>query len=87
MQNYPNPFNPSTSITYSLPTSEVVTLNVYDVSGRKIAELVNNNQNPGTYSVTWNGKNSNGENIGSGIYFYELNAGSFKSVKKMIMLK
>ena len=87
MQNYPNPFNPSTSITYSLPTSEAVTLNVYDVSGKQIAELVNNNQNPGTYSVTWNGKNSSGENIASGIYFYELTAGSFKSVKKMIMLK
>ncbi|MFA4923549.1 MAG: M4 family metallopeptidase, partial [Ignavibacteriaceae bacterium] len=86
-QNYPNPFNPSTSITYSLPKSETVTLNVYDIVGRKIAELVNNLQNPGTYKVTWNGKNSSGENIASGIYFYELNAGTFKSIKKMILLK
>lgn len=86
-QNYPNPFNPSTSISYSLPESRLVTLIVYDISGRKIAELVNNTQNPGTYNITWNGKNSSGENIASGIYFYELNAGSFKSVKKMIMLR
>lgn len=87
MQNFPNPFNPSTSISYSLPESELVTLIVYDISGRKIAELVNNTQNPGTYNVIWNGKNSSGENIASGIYFYQLNAGSFKSVKKMIMLR
>ncbi len=86
-QNYPNPFNPSTSITYSLPKSELVTLNVYDLSGRKVVELVNNTQNPGTYNVTWNGKNSKGENISSGIYFFELNAGTFRSIKKMIMLK
>ncbi len=86
-QNYPNPFNPTTSITYALPQSELVNLSVYDLSGRKITELVNNNQNPGTYEVTWNGKNSRGENTSSGIYFYQLSAGTFKSVKKMILIR
>jgi len=86
-QNYPNPFNPSTSITYALPTSELVNLSVYDLSGRKITELVNNDQNPGTYDVTWNGKNSRGENASSGIYFYQLKAGTFKSIKKMILIR
>ena len=86
-QNYPNPFNPSTSITYALPTSELVNLSVYDLSGRKITELVNNDQNPGTYDVTWNGKNSRGENASSGIYFYQLKAGTFESIKKMILIR
>ncbi|MFA6979185.1 MAG: M4 family metallopeptidase [Ignavibacteriaceae bacterium] len=86
-QNYPNPFNPSTSIAYTLPKSELVNLSVYDLSGRKISELVNNDQNPGTYEVTWNGKNSRGENTSSGIYFYQLNAGTYKSVKKMILIR
>lgn len=86
-QNYPNPFNPSTSIVYSLPKGENVSLKIYDVSGKKIAELVNNYQNPGTYKVTWNGNNNNGERLSSGIYFYEIIAGDFRSIKKMILLK
>jgi len=86
-QNYPNPFNPTTAITYSLPMSEYVTLKVYDISGRVITELVNNNQNAGSYTVTWNGKNNFGESVSSGIYFYELNAGTFKVQKKMLLVK
>lgn len=87
LQNYPNPFNPTTKIAYSLPKSENVSLIVYDISGKVIAKLIDNFQNAGTYSVTWNGKNTNGENVSSGVYFYEIKAGEFKATKKMLLLK
>ncbi len=89
-QNYPNPFNPSTTITYTIPTSEtlhetfqqLVQLRIYDVLGRKIATIVNKKQHPGTYRVTFDAGN-----LPSGIYFYKLKAGNFTKVKKMILLK
>ncbi|MGE5398833.1 MAG: M4 family metallopeptidase, partial [Ignavibacteriales bacterium] len=87
MQNYPNPFNPSTTIKYSLPASTDVEIIVYDAAGRQVAELVNNAQNPGTYTVTWNGKNDKGAPVSSGIYFYRFKAGSFVQTNKMILLK
>lgn len=86
-QNFPNPFNPTTSITYALPKAEYVTMYVYDISGQQIAELVNNYQNPGTYNVTWNGKNSVGKTVSSGIYFYKVKAGSYSKTFKMNLIK
>ncbi|MDP4116881.1 MAG: M4 family metallopeptidase, partial [Bacteroidota bacterium] len=86
-QNYPNPFNPTTSITYALPKAEYVTMYVYDITGKQVAELVNNNQNPGTYTVTWNGKNSNGNVVSSGIYFYKIKAGNYTKTFKMNLIK
>ncbi|MGE5436437.1 MAG: T9SS type A sorting domain-containing protein, partial [Syntrophothermus sp.] len=86
-QNYPNPFNPTTTINYSLPLNEKVEVIVYDITGRKVAELVNNYQNAGTYAVTWNGKNDAGKNVSSGMYLYSIKAGKFNQVKKMILLK
>ncbi len=81
-QNYPNPFNPSTTISYSLPQSGFVKLNVYDALGREIATLVNEKQQSGNYSVQFNA-----ENLSSGVYFYKLSAGNFIAVKKMMILK
>ena len=81
-QNYPNPFNPVTGIKFAIPKSEHVTLNVYNVTGRKVAELVNKQMNPGYYNV-----NFNAAMLPSGIYFYRLEAGEFTSVKKMTLLK
>ncbi|NOX17718.1 MAG: T9SS type A sorting domain-containing protein [Chlorobi bacterium] len=95
-QNYPNPFskgasgNSITTIEYSVPVIDAnfasvtanVTLKVYDVLGREVATLVNKEQTPGNYSVQFNAAG-----LSSGIYFYKLNAGSFRSVKKMILLK
>ncbi len=86
-QNYPNPFNPTTTIKYSIPSNTKgetsnVKLIVYDVLGREVAVLVNQKQNPGTYSVTFNANN-----YASGIYFYRLTTGDFVSVKKMILMK
>jgi Secretion system C-terminal sorting domain len=81
-QNYPNPFNPTTTITYSIPTSGFVTLKIYNLLGSEIATLVNEEKNFGTYKVTWDA-----QNIPSGVYFYKITASAFSIVKKMILLK
>ncbi|MBI2419218.1 MAG: T9SS type A sorting domain-containing protein, partial [Ignavibacteriales bacterium] len=82
MQNYPNPFNPETKITYSLPEKAFVTLTVYNQLGEKVATLAHQDMDAGTHSISWNAGN-----INSGIYFYEIKAGTFKSVKKLMLLK
>jgi photosystem II stability/assembly factor-like uncharacterized protein len=81
-QNYPNPFNPTTIISYTLSKASFVKLKVYDVLGREVQRLVNEYKNIGKYSVTFNGSS-----LSSGIYFYELHAGSFIQTKKLILLK
>ncbi len=81
-QNYPNPFNPSTTIEFGLPKSDNVKLVVYDVLGREVAVLVNENLNAGYYKV-----NFDASNLSSGVYFYSLKAGDFVSVKKLILMK
>ena len=82
LQNYPNPFNPSTIISWQLPASSYVTLKVYDILGREVATLVNEEKTAGNYKVPFDAKN-----LASGIYFYRLKAGNYISVKKMILLK
>jgi len=86
-QNYPNPFNPSTAIRYSLPTAQNLLLAVYDLTGKKIADLVDNYQNSGTYEVTWNGMNNSGEPVSSGVYFYRLQTQNFNETKKLLLMK
>ncbi|MBE2216874.1 MAG: T9SS type A sorting domain-containing protein [Ignavibacteria bacterium] len=81
-QNYPNPFNPVTTITYSLPRTAFVKLTVYDVLGRQVESLVNEQKFAGTYDARWNA-----ERYSSGIYFYSVEAGDFREVKKMVLLK
>jgi choice-of-anchor B domain-containing protein len=81
-QNYPNPFNPSTTIKYSIPTSEFVTFKVYDVLGNEVATLIDEYKPAGSYEIEFDG---NG--LSSGIYFYKLQAGSFTETKKMILMK
>ena len=81
-QNYPNPFNPSTTIRYQIPRSTLVTIKVYDVLGKEVKTLVNQFQNMGIHEV-----NFNSGNLSSGVYFYQLRAGNFISIKKMILLK
>ena len=81
-QNYPNPFNPATQIQYSLEQSSNVTLRVFDILGREVATLINENQNAGRHVV-----NFDASNFASGIYLYRLEAGSFVQVKKMILMK
>ncbi len=81
-QNYPNPFNPSTSITYSLKNPEFVTLKIFDMLGREVAELVNENKPEGRYTVAFNSGD-----LPSGIYIYKLDAGKFSDMKKMLLIK
>ena len=87
-QNYPNPFNPSTQISFDIPEgSEIVTLNIYNVLGKKVSTLINNSMNPGRHKVEWNAKDNEGNPVASGIYFYELNTPSFTSRKKMLLIR
>ena len=81
-QNYPNPFNPTTTIRYSIPQSSNIVIKVFDILGKKIETLVNTLKPAGNYEVTWNAVN-----LPSGIYFYQLRAGSFTDTKKMVLLK
>ncbi len=86
-QNYPNPFNPSTTISYSLPAESFVSLTLYNTLGQEVAELVNQLQTAGRYTVTFAGRDKRGVDLSSGIYFYRLRAGSFVDMKKMLLLK
>jgi len=86
-QNYPNPFNPATTINYSIPQQSRVVIKVYDMMGKEINTLVNEDKSPGYYSAQWNGENSYGTRVATGIYFYRVVAGNFAQVKKMILLK
>ncbi|MBA4318257.1 MAG: hypothetical protein C0412_07635 [Flavobacterium sp.] len=85
--NYPNPFNSLTTIKYDLPYSTKVEIIVYDILGRKIIELVNSEIEAGRKQVTWNGTNSNGYSVSSGIYIFRLITQQFSNSKKMILLK
>ena len=86
-QNYPNPFNPTTQIMYALPEASLVTVAVYDVTGRKIASLINANQSAGYHSLQWDATNDIGEGISAGMYIYTIQAGEYRSTKKMVLLK
>ena len=86
-QNYPNPFNPSTEIRYSLPEKCRVRLEVYDISGRRMASLVDGVQASGFHPVVWNGVDDRGSSVASGVYFCRLTAGKETISKKMVMLK
>src|ERR1035437_1704723 len=86
-QNYPNPFNPSTTIKYALPSAVYVSMVIYDINGKQVAELVNNRQNAGTYTVSWNGKNNLGIHVSSGVYYCRIIAGDVVKTNKMILMK
>jgi hypothetical protein len=88
-QNIPNPFNPSTVIEFTVPgfeqNSMKVLLSIYDMRGKLIRKLVDDYRDPGGYKVSWNGKTDTGEEVGSGVYFYTLQAGDFTSTRKMVI--
>jgi hypothetical protein len=86
-QNYPNPFNPTTSIKFTLPKASDVTLKVYDLLGREVRTLVNGTTEAGYYETVWNGHNNLGAQVATGVYIYRIEAGSFVSTKKMMLLK
>jgi hypothetical protein len=86
-QNYPNPFNPSTAIEFTLPRWGQVTLEVYDIVGRKVRTLVSEAVTAGTKRVIWDGNNADGATVASGVYFYRIKASDFSETRKMLLLK
>jgi hypothetical protein len=87
VQNYPNPFNPSTTIDYSIPKAEDVTLEIYNLLGQRVVTLVDENQTAGEHTVQWNGFSQDGQPVSSGVYFYKLISGEYSSIKKMMLLR
>ena len=89
-QNYPNPFNPSTTISFTIPKQEVVALKVYDILGRLVTTLVNEEKSAGTYKVEFTTNHrppTTNLQLSSGVYFYQLKAGILMQTKKMMLLK
>jgi len=86
-QNYPNPFNPITQIQYALPTDANVSIVIYDLMGRQIRTLVNQQVSAGYHSVMWNATSEMGSPVSAGVYIYTITANDFRDVKKMILLK
>jgi hypothetical protein len=85
--NYPNPFNPSTTIRYQLKHGTPVSLMVYDINGQLVRTLVSGEQPAGRHAIPWDGHNTAGSQVGAGVFLYELRAGSFRSVQKMLLMK
>ena len=83
-QNYPNPFNPSTTIRFTIPLSGMVSLKIYDITGKEISTLISEYKVPGAYTVEFNKDKAS---YTSGVYFYRLSSGSFSEIKKMILIK
>ncbi|MCP4583719.1 MAG: T9SS type A sorting domain-containing protein [candidate division Zixibacteria bacterium] len=86
-QNYPNPFNAGTEIRYSTTEEGQVELAIYDLLGQKIRNLVNGNQQPGNHQVLWDGSDSDGRTVSSGVYFYRLTSNSQSISKRMVLMK
>ncbi|MCK5050938.1 MAG: T9SS type A sorting domain-containing protein [Candidatus Cloacimonetes bacterium] len=85
--NYPNPFNPTTTISFSTLEESKVGLSIYNMKGQHVKTLLNEQLSVGQHSVIWDGSDSNGKRVGSGIYFYKMKTGNFQQTKKMILLK
>lgn len=86
-QNYPNPFNPDTQIGFALPSDSRVQLNVFNVLGQHVTTLLDDQLPAGFHTVSWDGNDSDGSSVASGVYFYRITAENFKSSKKMMLLK
>ena len=86
-QNYPNPFNPSTTIRYSIEEAGMVTLKIFNLLGVEVATLVNGRQEAGSYAVRLNAGGGSTPGITSGVYFFRLETGSFRSTRKMVLLE
>ncbi len=86
-QNYPNPFNPSTTIEMVLPNAGNVRLVVYDILGREVVRLVDGPMRFGSHKIVWDGRNAYGQPLASGVYFVQMQAGDFRGVRKMVLVK
>ena len=86
-QNYPNPFNPTTMINYDIPEAQVVSIMIYDIMGREIRTLINEFQEVGYRNIRWDARDNLGRSVSAGMYIYTIQAGDFRQVKKMVLLK
>ena len=87
-QNYPNPFNPETTISYGIAKTGTVRLSIYALTGQAIRTLVDGTRIPGTYSVLWDGKDSTGRDVASGVYLYRLDVqGQRVDAKRMVLIR
>ncbi len=87
-QNYPNPFNSTTSIGFGLQKADLVSLSIYDITGKEVMRLIENQRfSPGLHQVVWNGLNHTGKEVSSGIYLYEIRSKNFRRAKKMLMIE
>lgn len=87
MGNFPNPFNPETVMKFNLPQAAHVSLKVYNILGQVVNTLVDEPLDAGSHSVRWDGKNAQGRDVASGVYFYRISAGGFESIEKMTLLR
>jgi len=85
--NYPNPFNPITTINYDLPEDCNVNLIIYNITGRQVIKLVDEHQQAGYKSIRWNSRNNSGQIVGTGMYFYAIEAGKHTAIRKMVLMK
>ena len=86
-QNYPNPFNPETTIEYRLPKDGRVTLFIYNMMGREVRRLVDEEKGAGIHKVVWDGRSDSGSHVGSGVYFIQIKAGSFSQTRKLLLVQ
>jgi hypothetical protein len=86
-QNHPNPFNPQTTIDFNLPRSSLMSIDVYNILGENICTLISRRLTPGPHSVVWDGRDANGAEVPSGVYFYRLQTEEFSQTRKMLLLK
>jgi hypothetical protein len=86
-RNFPNPFNPETMIKFNLAKASKVSLNIYNVLGQVVRTLVNEELPAGIHSIVWDGKNAQGSDVSSGVYFYRIKAGDFESTMRMTLLR
>ena len=86
-QNFPNPFNPETTIRFDIATEASVSVRIFDITGQVVRTLVSDSRAAGSYTELWDGRTDAGVRVGSGVYFYELKAGSFTSMKKMTFVQ
>ena len=86
-QNYPNPFNSSTTISYAIPEASFVTIQIYNLRSQLVSSVFSSFKAPGSYKVVWDGKDSLGKDLTSGLYFYVIRAGNFKETRKMLLIR
>ena len=84
---YPNPFNPSTTLSFDVPNNERISINIYNVKGQLVKNICNQVYDKGYHSIIWNGKDNNGTQCGTGVYFYKMQTDKTTQTKKMMMIK